>query len=154
MSNKISILGAGNIGIAIAKGLIRSGAYEPEKIILSRRNKEYLKKLAKDGFNVTGNNANAVKFSKTLIVCVGPQQLKNLLRNIRKLLTNDYLIISVVSGISIKELKNQLPKKINVNVVSWRSAKLRRVTRSTFSSELFAFGDAVDRAFFLKDICI
>jgi len=114
MDKQISIIGAGNIGLSIAKGLIRSGAYKPKEIILSRRNKEYLKKLAKEGFHVTENNANAVVFSKILIVCVGPQQLKSLLKNIEKHLTDNHLIISVVSGISIKEIKKQLPKKVSV----------------------------------------
>ena len=41
MANQISVIGAGNIGLSIAKGLIRSGAYKPEEIILSRRNKKY-----------------------------------------------------------------------------------------------------------------
>ena len=107
MDKQISIIGAGNIGLSIAKGLIRSGAYKPKEIILSRRNKEYLKKLAKEGFHVTENNANAVIFSKILIVCVGPQQLKSLLKSIEKHLTDNHLIISVVSGISIKEIKKQ-----------------------------------------------
>ena len=76
--------------------------------------KDTVKKLVKEGFHVTKNNANAVKFSKTLIVCVGPQQLKSLLKNIKNHLTNNHLIISVVSGVSIKEIKKQLPKKVNV----------------------------------------
>ena len=114
MNDQISILGAGNIGHSIANGLVRSGAYKPKKIILSRRNVKYLKKMAEDGFNVTENNADAVKFSKILIICVGPQQLENLLKNIGEILTKDHLIISVVSGVSIKEIKKQLQKKVSV----------------------------------------
>ena len=107
MDNQISILGAGNIGLSIANGLVRSGAYEPKKIILSRRNGKYLEKMAEDGFNVTENNVNAVKFSKTLIICVQPQHLKGLLKDIKDFLTNEHLIISAVSGVSIKEIRKQ-----------------------------------------------
>ncbi|MBS1504924.1 MAG: NAD(P)-binding domain-containing protein, partial [Bacteroidetes bacterium] len=34
----IAILGSGNIGLALAKGLVKAGIFEPEQITLTRRN--------------------------------------------------------------------------------------------------------------------
>jgi len=114
MNNKIAILGAGNIGLSIANGLIHSTAYKPKEIILTRRNKEYLKEQFEKGFNITDENADALRFSNVLIICVGPQQLNNLLQDIKKQITIHHTIISIVSGISIEEIKAQLPIKIDV----------------------------------------
>ena len=40
--------------------------------------------------------------------------------------------------------------KVTVNPVEWKSAKLRRVTKSTFSSELLSFSAAVDKGIYYK----
>ena len=40
--------------------------------------------------------------------------------------------------------------KVTVNPVEWRSAKLRRVTKSTFASELLSFSAAVDKGIYYK----
>jgi len=41
---------------------------------------------------------------------------------------------------------------LEVNVLDWRSRKLRRITRSTFASELLSFEEAADKAVYLKQI--
>ena len=114
MNKKISILGAGNIGLAISKGLIKSGQYEPSDIMLTRRNIDYLNKESNIGFNITNDNQKAVKFSDFLIVCVGPQQLKKLIKDIDKSLSENHLIISVVSGVSLEDMKKQFSSNINI----------------------------------------
>ena len=42
--------------------------------------------------------------------------------------------------------------EILVNIISWSSRKLRRITRSTFGSELLSLDEAVDRAVYLKHL--
>ena len=114
MKQKISILGAGDIGLSISEGLIKSKQYSPSDIMLTRRNTDYLKKQTKEGLNVTNSNKKAVKFSNVLILCVGPQQLKALIKDIDGSLSSKHLIISVVSGISLEDIKKQLSLKVNV----------------------------------------
>jgi pyrroline-5-carboxylate reductase len=38
MSKKIAIIGGGNLGTAIAEGLIQSGFVQPKHIIITKRN--------------------------------------------------------------------------------------------------------------------
>ena len=58
---KISIIGAGNLGQAIAKGLVKSGSYFSENITLTRRILSELSSFADHGFRVTDNNSSAIK---------------------------------------------------------------------------------------------
>ena len=44
-SAKIAIIGGGNIGVALALGLARSGKYEEKEIVITRRRPKKLQKL-------------------------------------------------------------------------------------------------------------
>jgi pyrroline-5-carboxylate reductase len=111
---KIAILGAGNIGQAIYRGLTGSGEIKAENIILSNTNIDLIKDFEKDGCTITDNNAEAVKTAEILILCVEPQQMNRLLDQIRPRLDPDkHMIISIVTGVSIaqiiEKLKTDLP---------------------------------------------
>ena len=56
MSKKIAIIGGGNLGTAIAEGLISSGFVKPEHIIITKRNIASLKPLEEKGVLVSNNN--------------------------------------------------------------------------------------------------
>ena len=106
MNNKISIIGAGSIGLSIAAGLVRSKKMEAGDILLSRREIKHLEQSKKNGFTETSNNLEAIQFSKTIILSVGPHQLNSLAQELDGKLTDNHLIISVVSGVSIKKIKS------------------------------------------------
>ena len=102
----IAILGAGNIGCAIADGLANSGEFIPSSITLTRRRTGKLESFEKRGFRITSDNVQAVDDSKILIICVEPHQLDDLLQEISpNLNAKEHLIISVVSGASIESIK-------------------------------------------------
>jgi 3-hydroxyisobutyrate dehydrogenase-like beta-hydroxyacid dehydrogenase len=86
MSEKqtIAILGSGNIGLSLARGLVKAGIYRPDQIILTRRNVSALLSLAEDGFQTTSNNSDAVKNADIVVLAVLPQQLNKLLYEIKK----------------------------------------------------------------------
>jgi pyrroline-5-carboxylate reductase len=80
---KIAILGAGNIGQAIYRGLTGSGEIQAENIILSNTNIDLIKHLEIDGCTITDDNAEAVVNADILILCVEPQQMNRLLDQIK-----------------------------------------------------------------------
>eukprot|EP01121_Diplochlamys_sp_Union-15-3_P015083 TRINITY_DN491_c0_g1_i3.p1 TRINITY_DN491_c0_g1~~TRINITY_DN491_c0_g1_i3.p1 ORF type:complete len:380 (-),score=89.34 TRINITY_DN491_c0_g1_i3:107-1246(-) len=104
---KFSILGCGNIGDAIARGIDRSNIAPKKYITVTRRDKNSLESYREEGFNVTTNNVEAVMKSKVVFVCVQPKQLNDLLAEIKEV-SKDKIIISVVSGASIKEIQAAL----------------------------------------------
>ncbi len=101
----IAIIGGGNIGTGIARGLVAAGDYKPGSIIITRRNVELLAGLAEQGFQVQVDNEGAVKAAGTVIIAVQPQQLDKVLSQIAPLLrSRDQVLISVVSGVRLAEL--------------------------------------------------
>jgi pyrroline-5-carboxylate reductase len=113
--SKVAILGGGNIGLAIANGLYSSKLYPLKNIFITRRKVELLSSYAKKGFNVGSNNIHVVKNSNVIIIAVTPQQLNGLLNEIKEALNpKNHVIISIVSGATIKEIKNLIGKDIPV----------------------------------------
>jgi pyrroline-5-carboxylate reductase len=68
----IAILGGGNIGLSLARGLVKAGIYRPEQIIVTRRNLGALALLSKEGFQTTDNNSDAVKDRMPLLLLYCP----------------------------------------------------------------------------------
>ncbi|MEM3341923.1 MAG: NAD(P)-binding domain-containing protein, partial [Thermoplasmata archaeon] len=111
----IAILGGGNIGSAIARGLVSSGKYSYDDIIITRRNIELASQLLKEGFRVQSGNQDAVRQSKTVILAVRPLQLRTLLEEIRsEIISSHHIVISIVTGVEIAEIRAILGKDVPV----------------------------------------
>jgi pyrroline-5-carboxylate reductase len=96
---KTTILGAGNIGMALAEGLVESGAAKRADITLTKRNQKALEALQIQGYHTTQSNKEAVKDADTVFICVLPQQLNELLEEIKPSIDiQKHLIVSVVTG--------------------------------------------------------
>lgn len=114
-NTKLCILGTGNIGSAIAKGLHDSGSFDPSNIILTRRNLHPLEVFEKKGFIVKSDNCEAVRQSEIIIVAVEPQQLDSILEEIRDQLDPEkHVIISIVTGASIRQILNVIGKGLPI----------------------------------------
>lgn len=117
MKNKftLAIIGSGNIGTSIAKGLIRSGRFPAKNITLTRRNIRLLDEMKKSGFRIEKNNKIAVRDSEIIIIAVEPQQLDTLLDEIDgELIPKRHIVISIVSGVTIKKITTHINKGIVV----------------------------------------
>ncbi len=114
-NQKIAILGCGNIGFAIAKGLIESKVIKKKNLILTRRNNKAIESLTEQGFNVTDNNKTAVQKSNLIILTVTPQQVDNILEEIKGTLDPErHVVFSVVSGLGISTVKKKVGENIPV----------------------------------------
>ena len=111
-SPSLCILGCGNIGSAIARGLEKSNKYITKNITLTRRKIKSLEIFKNQGFKISDDNSKAVNKSDIIIISVGPSQLMDLLDEISNHLNNNKIVISIVSGISI----NNLQSKIGTNI--------------------------------------
>jgi len=113
--DKIAIIGAGNIGLSIAKGLVSSGQFKSRYITLTRRTINKLRIWRKSGFEVTRNNKAAVKDAGVIILCVEPKQADVVLDEIKSTLDPDkHILISVVAGLWTKQILNRVEQKIAV----------------------------------------
>lgn len=106
---KISIIGSGNIGFSLAKGLVAKNYCSADNITLTRRNLAHLTEEKKSGFQVSSDNAQAVLGAGIIVLAVLPQQLDQVLAEIGDVLdVEKQLLISVVSGVKCKDIRNKI----------------------------------------------
>jgi pyrroline-5-carboxylate reductase len=102
---KIAIIGGGNLGSAIAEGLIKSQFISPNHITVTRRNTDALQHLKTLGVNVTDDNAAAIKNSEVIIVALKPYNVKEVLTTLKDSFNPaQHIVISVVTGVFLKDL--------------------------------------------------
>ena len=102
---KIAILGGGNLGGAIAEGLIKSQFVAAEQITVTRRNVDAISHLKNLGVTVTSENDKAIKNSDVIIVSLKPYNVKEVLEGVKKHFDpSKHILISVVTGIFLEDL--------------------------------------------------
>lgn len=118
MSNKtISIIGCGNIGQSIIKGLLLNGI-EPNSIIATKRNLHTIKSFGDIGIKLTSSNIEAVKNSELILIAVKPLDVKHVIEEIRPAINpNKHIIVSLATGITTAEIYNYL----NLNIPIFRA---------------------------------
>jgi len=106
--NKIAIIGGGNLGTSLSEGLITSGKYSVDDIIISKRNPETLPHLLKKGFNIISDNKSAIQQSEIVVLAVLPQQFDAVISEIKGSLTASHVLVSVVSGVTIAAIESMV----------------------------------------------
>jgi pyrroline-5-carboxylate reductase len=115
MKEKIAILGGGNIGKAIAKGLLESGKFPAENLVVTDLNLLYLDDLKADGITVTTDNNKAVRSSDIVILCVQPTQVIDLIAEIKDAIDPDKQIIAfVIAAYEVNDIRELIGKPVNV----------------------------------------
>ncbi|HTN37077.1 MAG TPA: pyrroline-5-carboxylate reductase [Arachidicoccus sp.] len=103
--SKIAIIGGGNLGSAIAEGLINSGFSTAESLYVTRRNTALIAGLQDKGVNVLSDNRYAVAQADYIILAIKPFQVKEIIEEIKpELDKSHHVLISVVTGVWIKDL--------------------------------------------------
>lgn len=113
MSKTISIIGCGNLGTAIAKGIkkdINSGFH----VIATRNKIELLQPLQEIGVEITNNNVDAVNHGHIILLSVKPFMVREILEEIKYSLNENKVIVSLATGISIKAIQEVIGEKIPV----------------------------------------
>jgi pyrroline-5-carboxylate reductase len=115
MSKKIAIIGGGNLGTAIAEGLIATGFIAPADLIITKRNTETLQSLKDSGVIVSRDNNAAASFADLIIVAVKPFQVQEVLMGIKASLREErHMLVSVVTGVYIKDIFSIIEKQLPV----------------------------------------
>lgn len=104
-NSKIAIIGGGNLGTAIAEGLVKSKFVAPKNITVTRRNVDALKPLKALGVQVTDDNKAAIQQSKVIIVALKPYNVREVLGQLKSVFKpSQHLVVSVVTGVSLADL--------------------------------------------------
>lgn len=101
---KTAIIGAGNMGGSIARGLANGSLITESDIIVSNPSANKLEQLKKEfpAIKTTHNNAEAAAGADIVIVAVKPGIMKAVVRELK--LKSRQILVSVAAGISFEEL--------------------------------------------------
>ena len=113
-NRQIAIIGAGNLGLSIANGLVEKKLFEASEIILTRRNVDGLQNMIDQGFQVTTENTAAVAKSQLVLFCVLPSQISRVLEEINAVLKPDQVLISVITGVDIASISDKLDTRVPI----------------------------------------
>jgi pyrroline-5-carboxylate reductase len=112
---KITIIGSGNIGLSLAKGLVNKGYCKADQLTLTRRNLKLMTAEIAAGFNVSDNNIVAIYEADIVVLAVLPQQLKKVLEEIASSINPEkQLVISVVSGVTCADVRKEIGNNVQV----------------------------------------
>lgn len=105
-TKKIAIIGGGNMGTAIAEGLLKSGFSRPEDLTVTKRNINTLQYLKDRGVNIEPDNHAAVKNADAIIIALKPYNIKPVLKDLAADLdSRKQMIISIVTGVWVKDIE-------------------------------------------------
>ena len=112
---KIAILGTGNMGEALAKGLLRAGKIPPESLVCTDARAERREEIQKRyGVQVTGDNRAAAAQSDIILLAVKPQMMDVLLEEIAPAVDAKKLVISIAAGVPIAALARKLGAGVRI----------------------------------------
>ena len=112
---KLAIIGAGNMGGAIAKGILKSGSVSKNDLYISDFSEDNLKAFSALGVNTFNNNSEAVKEADAVLLAVKPNIYPDVLAELSKVSgIEEKLIITIAPGFEIKKTKSFFKGDIKV----------------------------------------
>jgi len=112
---RVAFLGGGRMGEALASGLLRSGSRSKDDLMVTARRRERAEELAAGiGVATTLSNPDAVRWARTLVITVKPQDMEALLEQIAAAVTPDHAVISFAAGIRTSFIERFLPDETPV----------------------------------------
>ena len=104
--NKLAIIGGGNLGTAIAKGLLANGLLKSSQIVITRRRTALLADFVEQGVEVTKDNLAATKGADVVLLGVKPYQLEAIVKEISPELKPGTIVVSLATGVSSEKIQS------------------------------------------------
>ena len=157
-SNKIALIGAGNMGEAIIGGLLRNGVAAPQNILASDALAERVNELkSRYGISPYTENVAAASKADVVILAIKPQMLTKVLAGLKGNIQSSALVLSIVAGASMQTLSEGLdhpflvrsmpntPAQIGEGITVWTASaavkpdqlELARIILQALGEEIF-----------------
>lgn len=107
---KVLVIGAGNMGLTYATAIARSGILKKEDLMIYDKSTEVIDRLSKDKENYTAydNLEDTLPVSDIIMVAVKPYHNENLMTEMKELMNDQQLVISIMAGVTIDTLQEGL----------------------------------------------
>ena len=115
LSENIGIIGAGKMGSAIIKGILKAGLVTKKQLAASDPMEELGQALASEtGIRFVNDNKRLVKESDIVLLAVKPQVIDSVLLEISDSSEDNKLFVSIAAGVPLSRLEGCLPTKTHV----------------------------------------
>ena len=110
---RIGFIGAGNMATALIKGLIQSGVYKQDRLFASDKQEEALKNISTHfGLDCYPSNRELVRECSIVVLSVKPQNMRDVLEEVKGEIRYDQLMISIAAGIPLSMIRAIIGKDI------------------------------------------
>lgn len=109
LNKRVAFLGAGKMGGILLRAMLEKGMLSRSATVATVQHEEKARELGqKLGISVSTDNLAAVKGAEIIFVCVKPQVVQELMRQVRPNINDNQLIISVAASVSTKQIEEAL----------------------------------------------
>lgn len=109
MTEKIGFIGAGNMGQAIIKGLLKAGLYSEKNIIIYDVEPLMIQLKGELGVGTAISEADLVSQVDLTIIAVKPNMMKAVLSAIKTEVDETKVILSIAAGVTLATIAEELP---------------------------------------------
>jgi len=115
MDKQIGFIGCGNMGMAIIGGMLNKKVVSANHVICSDLNITNLKHAnEKYGITTTTDNNEVAKNADILILSIKPDLYAAIINEIKEVIKNDVIVVTIAAGKSIKSTEEAFDKKLKV----------------------------------------
>jgi pyrroline-5-carboxylate reductase len=113
---KLAVLGCGKLGTILLQAFLERGLVGKEEVIATIQHEDKCKSLSQalGGVACSINNRAAVADAPTVLICIKPQAMPQLLEEIASSLKPGALVISAATGVTLAFIQKQLGKEVAV----------------------------------------
>jgi pyrroline-5-carboxylate reductase len=111
---KIGVIGAGNMGRALVRGLVEESVY-PQHVSVFDVDKKKVSDIRKEAHvRVASSNRQCVSLSDVVILAVKPAVLPQVAEEIATVLGSESLVISIAAGVPLAKIEAVLKKPVPI----------------------------------------
>ena len=111
---RIGFIGAGNMGTAIIKGILSKRFMDAHDIFISRKRPELSAELVREGVQIAKSNTDLVRSVDCVVLAVKPVFFPEVIGQIRDVVDDSKLVISIAAGKSIDWIEQEFGKKLRL----------------------------------------
>lgn len=106
---RVGLVGAGQMATALGQGFVHSGLIAPENLLAADPDADALERFARaTGGRTAQDNTQVADQSEVVFLAVKPQQIAEVLAELRGKLTAGHLVVSIAAGVRLAVLSEGL----------------------------------------------
>lgn len=115
MSLKLGFIGCGNMGKAMLSGVLESGKCVKADVLVSAKTEATREKIKSQfDIKVTADNKEVAEFADVLFLAVKPQYYAEVIEQIKDVVRDDTIVISIAPGKSLEWFDQAFGKQLKV----------------------------------------